>query len=41
MESGEALLPLVAENTQRPKQTASQEGVKYAEIANLIHTLSR
>jgi hypothetical protein len=41
VDGGEAALPLSADNTQRPKQSVGQDGVKYSEIAGLINTLSR
>lgn len=41
VEGGDAILPLTADNTQRPKQAVGQDGVKYAELASLIQTLSR
>ena len=41
IDGGIVHLPLTVDNTQRPKQTVGQEGVKYSEIASLIQTLSR
>jgi hypothetical protein len=41
VEGGDAILPLTSDNTQRPKQAVGQDGVKYAELASLIQTLSR
>jgi hypothetical protein len=41
VDGGEAVLPLTAENTTRPKQVVGQDGIKYAEISGLIQTLSR